>query len=220
MFQPMNDNAAAAENSCRVSLIATSHLVIVDQCSVAFVPDLDAECVRTAAPVDPAINGSDDKAIVAAAVYPPTALVLRFRSADQHPVVACAVKIDAAHFELKLGLPGWHISPVLILRNKPERGFSGQQRIRGIRARWRIDPPTSGYPLATLVRNELTEFLNAYVDKLAYVNVEQLVYGHRVRAVKLTVCGTEAAPFLDKVSTRVEFLNSMAVLVSDVNITK
>ena len=158
----MNDNAAAAEDSGRVSLIAAPQLVVVDQSSAAFVPDLDAEFVWTTAPVDPAVNCTDDKGVVAAAVYPATAFVIRFCASNQHPVVACAVKIDAAHFELKLCLSGWHISPVLIPRNKPERGLSGQQRIRSISAGWRVDPSAAGYPLAALVRNQLAEFLNAY----------------------------------------------------------
>src|SRR5687767_4213909 len=80
LLDRVDDDAAPAQRGGWVCAIRGVQLVVVHQLiSVVLVPDLDAELVLAASPVDLSIDGGDHETVVPGPVDRPRTLVLRFR---------------------------------------------------------------------------------------------------------------------------------------------
>ena len=126
----MNHYAPTPESGSWLRTISRIQLIVVDNAAAVKIPNLDAEFVYTAAAVDIAIDSSQHKAVVAAAIDGAGSFVLGSSASYHQPVIAGAMEIQIGYFELKLGLTVGYACAGLILRDKAEIRFAGQQGIR------------------------------------------------------------------------------------------
>src|SRR5215210_4751490 len=117
----MDDDASATEYCGQASIIVSTYLVVVyDGVAVVLVPDLNPELVGAAAAVHLAVNGSQDEAVVTAAVDRALALELRSRPCNHEPIIGRALEVEVSHPELEFRVAGRDIRAILVLGNEPK----------------------------------------------------------------------------------------------------
>ena len=100
----MDNDTSAADDGRRIIVITVSELIVINHGIRDFVPNLDAELILTSAAVDLSVNCRQHKPVFAAAVNRSRAFALRFCTADNQPIIACAFEIEISHTKLKLGI--------------------------------------------------------------------------------------------------------------------
>ncbi|MDP3879606.1 MAG: hypothetical protein Q8Q07_04790 [Dehalococcoidales bacterium] len=156
----MDDNATTGDGRRRVSVVAIVSLIVVDNIAASLVPNLDSELVYATPAIDLAVCGSEYEAVASSPINRPGTLVLSLYPSNNKPIIAGAVEIQIGHAELELGLPGWNIGTLLVLRNKAKGGLSGKVRL-SIGSRWGIKPAAAGNEPCARVIND-----NVMVDCL------------------------------------------------------
>jgi hypothetical protein len=103
----VNDDGPTTNGRRRLGGVVGAHLVVVDHLARGPVPDLDAEPVGTPAAVHLPIGGRQQEAVIPGPVDRAPTFELGPGPGDHEPVVAGAVKVQVAGFELELGPAGW-----------------------------------------------------------------------------------------------------------------
>lgn len=93
-----------------ITIVAFTHLVVIDYDSGGFVPDLYSKQVNICTGCKLLVNRGEHKSILPIAIYSARTLIFSFVACYNKPIVVVTVKVEVGHFELELRFPSGYFS--------------------------------------------------------------------------------------------------------------
>src|SRR5438132_1926794 len=90
VWSSVDHDVAIRDGRCRAAVVGLASLIVIDHQAGGLVPNLDAEFVHAAAPLNRSVDRRQQEGVVTLAVDGAGSLVLSLRAAHDKPIVAAA----------------------------------------------------------------------------------------------------------------------------------